>query len=143
MNNQSASAAIAKLSTLTEGLNFRRNPYFYLLFGVATLWDIHYLFRLECWRKQHGPNLAHWFDILGELESLNSLAGFAYAHPAYATPDIVDDDFVLDFTSAAHPLLPADRSIANSLTLSGSGANGADNGLQHVGEKYIFAYCWG
>ncbi|WP_080059675.1 MutS-related protein [Spirosoma aerolatum] len=120
-DKQSASEAIGSLAKLTEGLNYRRNPYFFLLFGIATLWDIQYLYRLERWRQTHGPELSRWFEALGELEALNSLAGFAYAHPGYTTPDIVDDEFMLDFTLAAHPLLPPDRSIANSLKMTGSG----------------------
>jgi ABC-type multidrug transport system fused ATPase/permease subunit len=120
-DKESASEAIGQLGRLTEGLNYRRNPYFYLLFGIATLWDIHYLARLEDWRKQYGPDLSRWFDALGELEALNSLAGFAYAHPAYAIPDIVDDPLLLDIQSAAHPLLPPESSVPNSLTLTGMG----------------------
>lgn len=120
-DKQLASEAIGQLGRLTEGLNYRRNPYFYLLFGVATLWDMHYLFRLERWRKQYGPDLSRWFDALGELEALNSLAGFAYAHPAYTTPDIVDDPLLLDIKSAAHLLLSPDRSVPNSITLTGVG----------------------
>ena len=120
-NDQLASKAIGQLGQLTEGLNYRRNPYFFLLFGIATLWDVHYLFRLEQWRKQHGPHLSRWFSALGELEALNSLAGFSYAHPTYTTPDIVDYEFLLDITLASHPLLPTDRSVANSLKLNGSG----------------------
>jgi len=120
-NGKPASTAIGELASLTEGLNYRRNPYFSLLIGLFTLWDIHYLFRLEAWRIQQGPGLSHWFVALGELEALNSLAGFAYAHPDYATPDIADGAPTLDLTNAAHPLLPQDRSIANSLALTGAG----------------------
>ena len=143
-----ASSAIGQLSRLTEGLNYRRNPYFYLLFGVATLWDIHYLLRLEAWRKIHGGSLSIWFDALGELEALNSLAGFSYAHPAYATPVIVDDTVMLDFTQAAHPLLVPDRSIGNSLTFSGSGQtvlitgsnmSGKSTFLRTVGANVVLA----
>ncbi|GAB3953076.1 MutS family DNA mismatch repair protein [Spirosoma harenae] len=147
-DDQSASEAIGKLSRLTEGLNYRRNPYFYLFFGIATLWDIHYLYRLEYWRKTHGPHLGRWFEALGELEALNSLAGFAFAHPSYATPDIVDDEFVLDFTAAAHPLLAPDRSVANSLKLTGSGQtvlitgsnmSGKSTFLRTVGANVVLA----
>lgn len=143
-----ASNAISQLFRLTEGLNYRRNPYFYLLFGVATLWDVHYLLRLEVWRKLYGANLSIWFDALGELEALNSLAGFAYAHPAYATPAIVDDTLMLDFTQAAHPLLAPDRSIGNSLTFSGNGQtvlitgsnmSGKSTFLRTVGANVVLA----
>ncbi|UFH55237.1 MutS-related protein [Spirosoma sp. KNUC1025] len=147
-NNHSANEAIGQLSRLTEGLNYRRNPYFYLLFGIATLWDVHYLFRLERWRQEYGPDLHRWFEALGELEALNSLAGFAYAHPVYTTPDIVDDEFMLDFTAAAHPLLPPDRSVPNSLTLSGTGQtmlitgsnmSGKSTFLRTVGANVVLA----
>ncbi|MBD2702727.1 DNA mismatch repair protein MutS [Spirosoma sp. BT702] len=147
-NELPASAAIRQLANLTEGLNFRRNPYFYLFFGIASLWDIHYLFRLEGWRKTYGPALSHWFSALGELEALNSLAGFAYAHPSYVTPDIVDVPLTLDFTSAAHPLLPPERSIANSLRLQGAGKtilitgsnmSGKSTFLRTVGTNVVLA----
>jgi DNA mismatch repair ATPase MutS len=147
-DSRSASTIIGHLSRLTEGLNYRRNPYFYLLFGVATLWDVHYLLRLEAWRKQYGANLSVWFEALGELEALNSLAGFSYAHPAYVTPDIVDDTLTLDFTQASHPLLAPDRSIGNSLTFSGNGQtilitgsnmSGKSTFLRTVGANVVLA----
>ncbi|WP_020607085.1 MutS-related protein [Spirosoma spitsbergense] len=146
--SHSASTIIGQLSRLTEGLNYRRNPYFYLLFGVATLWDVHYLLRLEDWRNKYGADISGWFDALGELEALNSLAGFSYAHPAYATPDIVDDALTLDFVQAAHPLLAPDRSIGNSLTFTGNGQtvlitgsnmSGKSTFLRTVGANVVLA----
>ena len=143
-----ASTVIGQLSKLTEGLNYRRNPYFYFLFGVATLWDIHYLLRLEAWRTKHGADLSLWFDALGELEALNSLTGLSYAHPSYATPDIVDDALTLDFTQAAHPLLAPERSIGNSLTFTGNGQtilitgsnmSGKSTFLRTVGANVVLA----
>ncbi len=143
-----ASTIIGQLSQLTEGLNYRRNPYFYLLFGVATLWDVHYLVRLEAWRNKHGADLSDWFEALGELEALNSLAGFSYAHPAYATPNIVDDALTLNFIQAAHPLLAPERSIGNSLTFEGNGQtvlitgsnmSGKSTFLRTVGANVVLA----
>ncbi|GAB3779105.1 MutS family DNA mismatch repair protein [Spirosoma horti] len=147
-DEKSASEAIGQLGQLTEGLNYRRNPYFFLFFGVATLWDIHYLLRLENWRKTYGPSLSYWFEALGELEALNSLAGFAYAHPTYTIPDIVDDQFVLEMASAAHPLLAPNNSVANSLVLRGSGRtilitgsnmSGKSTFLRTVGTNVVLA----
>lgn len=147
-DGQPASEAIGQLARLTEGLNYRRNPYFFLFFGIASLWDLHYLVRLERWRKLHGPALGHWFEALGELEALNSLAGFSYAHPAYATPDIVEGQLTFDLTLAAHPLLPTERSVPNSLKLVGSGQtilitgsnmSGKSTFLRTVGANVVLA----
>ena len=117
-----ASVAIARLFGLVENFNFRRNPYFYLFFALPMLWDLHYLQALNKWRNKHRNHLAGWFDALAELEGLNSLAGFAYAHPDYVTPDIIEEKTpALEAVDAVHPLLPPDRSVANSLTMKGSG----------------------
>jgi len=146
--SQKASAAVRELASLTEGLNYRRNPYFYFLFGIATLWDWHYLIRLTNWRAQHGPALRRWFDALGELEALNSLAGFAYAHPTYATPTITDGELTLTMTAASHPLLIPGRSVANSLSMVGSGQtilitgsnmSGKSTFLRTVGANVVLA----
>ncbi len=118
---QSASVAIAKLSRLTENLSFRQNPYFYLLFGLPTLWDVHYLIGLENWRKQYGQQLSGWFGALGDLEALNSLAGLAFAHPDYTLPIIQEDTIHLDTLLAAHPMLVPGKAVANSLKLTGAG----------------------
>ena len=142
------SVAIGKLAQLTAGLNYRRNPYFSLIIGVATLWDIQYLFGLERWKKQHGSGIALWLDALGKLEALNSLAGFAYAHPAYATPDVTNERLILDLTKASHPLLPPDRSVPNSLSMSGPGQtvlitgsnmSGKSTFLRTVGANVVLA----
>ncbi|MBC7571162.1 MAG: DNA mismatch repair protein MutS [Spirosoma sp.] len=147
-NSKAASAVIGQLASLTEGLNYRRNPYFSLSIGLFTLWDIHYLLRLEAWRTQHGPSLNHWFSAIGELEALNSLAGFAYAHPTYTTPDIADGSPMLDLANAVHPLLLPDRSVANSLTLTGAGKtvlitgsnmSGKSTFLRTVGANVVLA----
>jgi Flp pilus assembly protein TadB len=146
--DQKASDAVRELASLAEGLNFRLNPYFNFLVGIASLWDWHYLIRLTNWRKLHGNALRRWFDALGELEALNSLAGFAYAHPTYATPTITDGELTLDLFAAAHPLLAPGRSVANSLTMAGSGKtilitgsnmSGKSTFLRTVGANVVLA----
>ncbi|GAA4410101.1 MutS family DNA mismatch repair protein [Nibrella viscosa] len=120
-DGEPASAAIRQLHRLTDNLNFRRNPYFYLFFGVLTLWDVQYLIGLDRWRQRHGRHLPQWLDALAEAEALNSLAGLAFAHPDYAVPDIRDTGVVLDAREAAHPLITPAKAVANSLALTGSG----------------------
>jgi len=134
--SQSASVLVGQLSSLVQNFNFRRNPYFYLFVGLPVLWDVHYLVRLERWRQEHGPQLDRWFGALAEMESLNSLAGFAYAHPTYVQPDIVEPDHLtLDARQAVHPLLVPGKGVANSLAMEG--ANGPSHGGPSHGETIL------
>ena len=117
-----ASKAIAQLARLVENLNFRQNIYFVLFVGLATLWDLHYLQALNRWKAHYGPLLADWLAAEAEIEAINSLAGFAYAHPDYATPELVEDNGIhVEADTVAHPLLPPKRAIANTLSVVGSG----------------------
>ncbi|MEZ0540791.1 MutS-related protein [Fibrella arboris] len=117
-----ASESIHQLAQLTENFNFRRNPYFYLFIGLPSLWDAHYLIALNRWRAQHGPALADWFAALAETEALNSLAGFAAAHPEYTQPDLLEDTTVhIAAQQVVHPLIPPGRAIANTLSFEGGG----------------------
>ncbi|MEZ0483032.1 MutS family DNA mismatch repair protein [Fibrella aquatica] len=117
-----ASVAVRQLARLVENFNFRRNPYFYLFVGLPSLWDAHYLAALNRWQAQHGPVLADWFSALAETEALNSLAGFAHAHPDYVQPELFENEAVhIDAQNVAHPLIPPTRAVANSLAFDGSG----------------------
>ncbi|GAA4468949.1 MutS family DNA mismatch repair protein [Nibrella saemangeumensis] len=120
-DGEPASAAISQLHRLTDNLNFRRNIYFTLFFGVIMLWDIHCLISLDRWRQRYGPHLPQWLQALAEAEALNSLAGLTFAHPEYTVPDIRDTGVVLEARQAAHPLINPAKAVANSLALTGSG----------------------
>lgn len=148
LENRSAADAIGKLSSLVENLNFRRNPYFFLLIGILTLWDIHYLQALDRWKQTYGPHLADWLDALAEAEALSSLAGLAYAHPEYAVPEFNEETLQLDVRQARHPMLKADRSVANSLPINGNGQtilitgsnmSGKSTFLRTVGTNVVLA----
>jgi hypothetical protein len=43
------------------------------------LWDIHLSYAIEEWRRVSGPAMRRWLSAAGEMEALESIAGYYYA----------------------------------------------------------------
>jgi hypothetical protein len=116
-NAPAASRGIARLARISDWADSRHNV-FLRLSEIPLLVTLQLAYAAESWRRTHGSRLRDWVDAVGEMEGLLSFAGFAYEHPSYPFPDVVDgDEPVFDATEVAHPLLPA-TAVSNSLTLA-------------------------
>ena len=76
---------------------------------------------IDRWHARHGPALAEWLGVVGELEALSSLATFAYEHPEHPFPTIATDGPLLASVALGHPLLGAEVVVPNDVTLGGTG----------------------
>jgi MutS domain V len=137
------SARIEKLRRLVALLDARRNQFFAPVAAIV-LWSELLAFSIERWRRESGRNIVAWMDAVGETEALLSLASFAYENPAFATPEIVEGGALFDAVAAAHPLLAADRRVANDVRLgvlivSGSNMSGKSTLLRTVGINAVLA----
>jgi MutS domain V len=142
-----ASRRIEKLRGLVALLDARRNQFFAPI-AAMLLWSELVAFAIERWRRASGHEIVVWMEAVGELEALLSLASFAYEHPSFATPEIVDGDAVFDAVAAAHPLIRDDRRVANDVRLggelrllivSGSNMSGKSTLLRTVGVSAVLA----
>lgn len=131
----SASAAIAQLRTITDNLSFRLNPYFALVFGIPLLWDLHALSQLETWKQNHRHALGAWLNALAEAEGINSLAGFALANPDFIVPQITLGNFEIDLTQVGHPLIGAQKRVANDFNMTGVGQTALITGANMAGKS--------
>jgi DNA mismatch repair ATPase MutS len=132
---------------MTDRLNWRLN-HFFLFFSLFILWATQFAFAIEAWRKRCGPKVGLWLPAVGELEALCSLAGYAYEHPSDPFPEIADGDPYFEAIDLRHPLLPQERSVANSVRLggelrlmvvSGSNMSGKSTLLRTVGVNAALA----
>jgi hypothetical protein len=112
------------------------------------LWSTHIACVVDAWRQRCGPKIDEWLSVIGEFEALCALAGYAYEHPADPFPEIVGDGPVFDGDALGHPLIPADRCVANSvhlgrdqplLVVSGSNMSGKSTLLRTVGVNTVLA----
>ena len=134
---------------LLAWMGMRQNMFFMLVDAVV-LWTVQFAFAIENWRAAHGERLARWTRVLGEFEALNSLATYAYEHPARSLPGDRRDDgpSVSAGGRVSHPLLPDEQAIRNDVRLdetqrlyiiSGSNMSGKSTLLRTVGVNTVLA----
>jgi hypothetical protein len=111
-----ASDRLARFGRLFSFAELRSSGQYHALINVLTLWDLHWLFRLEDWRKTDGKDVRKWFEALAELEALSAMATWSAERPDDAFPEIVPGA-VLEAKQLGHPLL--DAPVCNDVNLTG------------------------
>ena len=151
-----ASQSIRRLNRLMDALNQRNNMLMYILLNGFFFWELRQIMRIEAWKEQHADELPRWIAAIGETDALCSLATFAYNHPDYTYPTLLDEEerqrqsggFCLSAKALGHPLMPADRCVRNDIQMQGrpaftiiTGANmaGKSTYLRTVGVNFLLA----
>jgi hypothetical protein len=146
-NGVTASHQIERLRKLVALLDARRNQFFAPL-ALLLLWSTHIAFAIERWRVESGAEIVGWIESIGEMEALLSLASFAFEHPTFVMPKIVEGDALFDGDAVGHPLIPDDRRVANDvriggelrlLIVSGSNMSGKSTLLRAIGVNTLLA----
>ena len=148
-HSAAGSVAIGKLGKLgqwrdsmdnliVKGLNLP------LMYSVQVAWAI------QRWRRQHGAAVPLWIEAVAEMEALNSLAMYAYEHPADVFPEFVRDGACVDAEEMGHPLIAAAKCVRNSLQIggetrvlliSGSNMSGKRTLMRTLGVNTVLAMC--
>ncbi len=110
--------------------------------AALLLWNVQTAFAIEAWRRVSGAAVARWLAVVGEMETLCSLAGHAYEHPGDPFPEIKPEGPCFEGEGLGHPFLPEDRCVRNDVRLgrdlrvlivSGSNMSGKSTLLRTVG----------
>ena len=67
----------------------------------------------ERWRQRHGHVVASWLDVLGEIEALESMAGYSFERPDDPFPEFLDGPASFKAMGLGHPLIRAQSPLAN------------------------------
>jgi hypothetical protein len=141
------SQQIAKLKRLIELLDSRRNLFFAPI-AFILLWPMQIAMAIELWRQRSGPAVGRWLAVIGEIEALSSLAGYAFEHPEDPFPELVEDGALFDAEQLGHPLIARAQNVLTNLTLgsrpavfivSGSNMSGKSTLLRSVGTNTVLA----
>jgi hypothetical protein len=143
-----ASDSIRKLSKIVNALDARLNIFGWLFLNYFILWDILQTRRLEQWREANREDVPVWFDVLSEIDALNSLGCFAYNHPGFILPEPRGHAFELEAEDCGHPLINPETRVDNPVSFTSwdqfviiTGANmaGKSTYLRTVAVNFVLA----
>lgn len=144
---QPVTRRIQQLERLVYLIDLQGNQLFWPV-ALLLMWGLHLAYALEAWRSRWGKHLPQWLEAVGEFEALLSLAGFAWEHPDYPFPEVLDGAPELNGTGLVHPLLKPGACVPNDVALggelrviivSGSNMSGKSTYLRVVGINVVLA----
>ncbi len=143
---QKASEEIHRLSVLFGNMDSFLNIFASPLFNGIFQYHVHQLHKLTLWKKQNSTRIKNWLEIIGEIETLNSLANFACNNPEFTYPTF-NNNCVFEFNDIGHPLIPKDKRITNNISfkehpfvlLTGSNMSGKSTFLRTLGVNLVLA----
>lgn len=152
-NDRSAQAGMRALQKVAAAGGLRQSAGTFLIYlplqGLM-LWDVRVLKRLENWQAEYATDVVGWFEALGELESLISVAAVRDEYPSWSQPEWVSasESPAIAATAIGHPLLADDSRVCNDvqvgppgtiLLVTGSNMSGKSTMLRSVGLNVALA----
>jgi DNA mismatch repair ATPase MutS len=144
-----ASEAIQRLATLHSWIASGGNPLIAAIRGWFLL-ETQIAFAVEDWRARYGMMVEPWLRRFGEIESLSSLGGYAFEHPADPFPEFLPASAPAQVHAEGlkHPLMAETKCVRNDVSLgpdcrlmivSGSNMSGKSTYLRTIGVNLALA----
>lgn len=147
-----ASQEMQRFRSLVSWYDIRHNGMVYPFIEATLLWSIHSTLRLEKWKTKIGGRARKWFEILGEMEALCSLAELLDVDAMATLPSLAEDGDPLEAEDLGHPLIPVSSRKTNglpsldpgrALLITGSNMSGKSTFLRALGVNVTLALAGG
>lgn len=145
---------LRRLGRIATLASWTKSELLWLVFNGLVPWDLWATFALHRAGSHLRTHLPAWLEAWYTFEALAGLAAFAYTHPHYATPTLLDEARppVLEARALGHPLLPEPVKVRNDFALehlgelalvTGSNMSGKSTFLRAVGVNLALAAAGG
>ncbi len=143
------STHLKRINQLLAGVGLRQNSILWFFINALIPWDLYFAYRLHQSRHALKQLLPLWLNTWFELESISSLATFAYLNPDYTFPTLTADSPHLVAQQLGHPLLPTNQKVCNDFAahragqvylVTGSNMSGKSSFLRTIGMNLCLAY---
>ena len=147
--HKKASKIFKEFSKILDAFDNRNNIIIAVLGNGLFLVEIYNTYRIEKWINKYKHTVEKWFEVVAYFDAQNSLANFKFNHPTYVFPQLKDTKRIIQATSLGHPLLKANKRVANDFNLNDeqffiiTGANmaGKSTFLRTVSLSIVMANC--
>ncbi len=143
-----AGILLKKFNNNLRAFDSRLNMIVAVVFNMSVMWDIQVVYRLERIKEELKTAMPEWFEAIGEIDSLISLANFNFNNPSFVLPKVEKETFIFKAHNMGHPLISTEDRITNNFEITGfnkmiivTGANmaGKSTFLRTVGVNIILA----
>ena len=137
---------IQRLGDILGRLDTMNNVMGLIILNGTFLFHLHVVRSLARWKQDNGRRLLEWLEIIEELEVWISKGTYAFHHPDFTYPQLVDETG-LRAESIGHPFLRSDRRVDNPIdfsehrlkVLTGSNMAGKSTFLRSLGLNVVLA----
>lgn len=115
-NSGAAHREMKKLAGIVKKFEARYNMAIYFIANSFLLWDLQCLATYTSWHNRNKLNLKKWMEALDFIDAANSCANYTYNNPEFTFPTL-SEQFQIEATQLAHPLIEHSKRIANDYCL--------------------------
>ena len=116
-NGKKASVIFKEFSKSLDALDNRNNLISAIFGNGLFLLDVQNSFKVEKWISQHANKVSDWFEVVSFFDAYNSLGNFAFNHPEFVFPDIMNSGPVINAIHLGHPLLNKTKRVDSDLLI--------------------------
>jgi hypothetical protein len=117
----SAATAMRSFRGILKRFDMRLNLLVFFFLNAFLLWDLRQMNALNNWRKNYRSRLTAWFEVIAETEVVISMASLRYNEPTWTFPSVDNNFYHFSGDEIGHPLIEANKRVANSFELQGIG----------------------